>query len=152
MMAVLKKLQSMRLTKSNNAMNRRTTNAMDRRTLLRAVLSLITLCAMVCAIFLARSSDATRAQTREATMTHGWQNARPAGVASAAKPTMEAVMSQWSMRRDNVGGLSSLTWTVADSRDVQASLLAMDATQIRAQRIEIKKSESGFTLTAELSP
>ncbi len=144
MIAALRKSQSMRMSKPNTAM--------DRRTLLRAVLSLITLCAMACAIFLAHSSDSTRAQTREATMTRGWQNARPAGVASAAKPTIEAVMSQWSMRRDNVGGLSSLTWTVADSRDVQASLLAMDAAQIRAQRIEIKKSASGFALTAELSP
>jgi hypothetical protein len=143
MMAVLKKLQSMPTSKSKQSI--------DRRTLLRVALTLITLFAIACAIFLTRASDAAREQTREATMARGWQNARPAVAANTAKPTIDAVISQWSMRRDNVSGQTSLAWSVADSRDIQASLLALDATQIRAQRIEIKKRESGFALTAELS-
>jgi hypothetical protein len=145
MTAALKKSQAMRPAKSP-------ASSIDRRTLLRLALTLITLLAVAAAIFLAHSSHVTREQTREATMTRGWKSARPAVAATNAKPSIDAVMAQWSMRRDTVSGQASLVWTVSDSRDVQASLLALDAAQIRAQRIEIRKRESGFAVSAELAP
>jgi hypothetical protein len=145
-------MKNLSVRKSSNS--KTSIDRIDRRVLQRIVLCLVTLCAIALTMWLVRASDATRLQAREATMTRGWQSMHSSvSVNSAATPqqTMDVVISQWSMRRDNASGQTSLTWTVADSRDVQASLLALDTAQIRTQRIEIKKRESGFLVTVEIA-
>jgi hypothetical protein len=92
---------------------------------------------------------------RDTTMMREWQGATSSIAprnTNDAKAALNTVISQWSMRRESNAEQTTLTWTVADTRDLQASLLALDSAAVRAQRIDVKKRESGFAVTAEFSP
>jgi hypothetical protein len=128
---------------------------LNRRTLQRVALMVITAISIIATLWLLRADEHARVQVRDTTMTREWQSATSSVAprnTNDAKAAINTVVSQWSMRRESNAEQTTLTWTVADTRDLQASLLALDSAAVRAQRIDIKKRESGFAVTAEFSP
>jgi hypothetical protein len=128
---------------------------LNRRTLQRVALMVITALSIIATLWLLQADEYARIQMRDTTMMREWQGATSSIAprnTNDAKAALNTVISQWSMRRESNAEQTTLTWTVADTRDLQASLLALDSAAVRAQRIDVKKRESGFAVTAEFSP
>jgi hypothetical protein len=127
---------------------------LNRRTLQRVALMVITAISIIATLWLLRADEHARVQMRDTTMTREWQSTTSSIAprnTNDAMASLNAVVSQWSMRRESNAEQTTLTWTVADTRDLQASLLALDSAAVRTQRIDVKKRESGFAVRAEFS-
>ena len=132
---------------------------LDRRALQRMGLLCVMVLMIATTYWFLHAANAKQDAAREAATRQAWTTASPV-LAKGATSSLDTVVTQWTMRREKSAEQTTLSWAVADARDLQASLRALDAvqlsvldaTQSRARRIDVKRREGGFTITAELSP
>jgi hypothetical protein len=122
--------------------------SMDKRTLRRIALLAATLIAVVGTLLLLRAVSSFNVSRVDQTIAQAWQTSG----STSAKRSIDAVAVQWGMQRQKSADQNALAWSVADMRDLRASLLALDSTQTRIQKISVTKRDAGFAVTAELGP
>lgn len=69
--------------------------------------------------------------------------------------TIDRFTATWSAQRAQAGNRATaltLSWRVRDLRDLRASLLALDATKLAVQRIDIARRDAHFAVVAEVAP
>lgn len=121
--------------------------AFSRRALTRFLyVALIVLFATI-SVFAYRAAEQKRRDAIAANDAAAW---RQSGAVAATNPTLDAFIAAWGAQRATNSGQTTLTWSTRDTRDLRASLLALDATKANVQRIDVTRREAGFTLVAEV--
>jgi hypothetical protein len=124
-------------------------DTLDRRAVVRiAYLVAIVLFAAVAA-FAFHASEQRRA---ELFATHSGASWKQAGPVSEPAASSDAFIATWRAVRADNAGQRTLSWSVRDTRDLRASLLALDATKVAVQRIDVVRRDASFTVVAEVAP
>jgi hypothetical protein len=103
---------------------------------------------LLASLFLMRAINENAGQARDRANAEAWHTQS----VTQPKVALEQIASQWSMRLEASADSRSATWTVADLREVRASLLALDSAAIATRRITVSKRDASWSINAELAP
>jgi hypothetical protein len=133
--------------KANRLLSR--VGTIDRRSATRYSLAIAIVLLSLLSFVVYNVAESKRQLVSSANNSAAW-NATTAKV-PAESLTLNAFSATWAAQRATNGGQATLAWSARDARDLRASLLALDATKQRVQRIDVVRRESGFTITAEIA-
>jgi hypothetical protein len=122
--------------------------SLDRRTVRRVALVVATTLLALAAFYLHSLASARHANARDAATRAAWQSSGN----TAAAISLDAFVATWAAQRAKSAEQTTLSWSVRDARDLRASLLALDATRIAVQRVNVNKRDNGYSVSVEASP
>jgi hypothetical protein len=120
----------------------------DRRALTRIILAAATLLFTLIALYLAFAGNARHERLQDVNQRSAWNRV----TASNATVSLENFIVTWAAKRSSNAEQASISWIVRDGRDLRQSLLALDATRVAVQRINVTKLNTDFTVSAEVAP
>jgi hypothetical protein len=122
--------------------------SVDRRVVRRIALVVVTALFTLLAFYLHSLASAHHASARDAASRAAWQSSGN----TAAAISLDAFVATWAAQRAKSAEQTTLSWSVRDARDLRASLLALDATRVAVQRVNVNKRDNGYSVSVEASP
>jgi hypothetical protein len=123
-------------------------NTLTRRDLMRWIYAALIVLFAAISVFTYRAAERKHRDLAAANDASAW---RQSGAVATASLSLDAFVSTWGAQRTKNSTQTTLTWSVRDTRDLRASLLALDATKASTQRIDVTRREAGFTIVAEIA-
>lgn len=147
-------IESFKLGKPARSLHRDSSNADLKGRLLRTDRRAATRIALVVATVLATVIAIALTLSHETRLTASTSISRTAPIASTASPalSLEQFAATWRASVNRSAEQITLSWSANDSRDLRASLIALDTTGPKSPRITVTRRDTSFIVSAELTP